>query len=98
MMSKSERHIPELHIKETEGPAVVVQDRHIRPVGQAVMLKWSRGALIWHRAAAVEVRQGENLERLPITNSTRRTIIAIVLSGLLLLAVAWGMLRSRNLS
>ena len=57
-------------------------DRQTTPVGRVVQVRLPFGSFTWHRPVAVEVRQGESIQRLPIQNATRRAIGAMVLTGL----------------
>jgi hypothetical protein len=73
---------PVLRITETQGNAVTTFNRQITPIGRVVEVYLPFGRFIWHRPAAVEVREQDTTYRLPIHYSTSRVTSAIVLAGL----------------
>jgi hypothetical protein len=62
--------------------------RQITPIGRAVQIRWPDGGFTWHRPVAIEVRQGDEVRRLPIPDVTSRTLIAIGLIGLAIVVLA----------
>lgn len=82
-------------LQETRGQPFRVYGREITPIGRLRQVRWPGGGLIWHRPAAIEVRQGEALTRLPIVNLTRR-LNAIFLANLLLTALLLTWMQQRR--
>jgi hypothetical protein len=72
----------------------------VTPIARSTHLAWQGGSLQWHRPAAVEVRNGAGVRRIPIYNATRWAIGAIALAGLVACIgagwIAQGMLRGRT--
>lgn len=79
---------PTLQISETRGESLLAFDRQTTPIGRAVQVRWSGISFIWHRPVAIEVRQGDSVQRLPIHDATSRAIIAVVLAGLAIVVLA----------
>ena len=73
---------PVLHISETRGNPVEAFNRQTTPIGRVIQVRLPFSSITWHRPLAVEVRQEETINRLPIYDSTSRVISAIVLTGL----------------
>jgi hypothetical protein len=73
---------PALQINETRGKSVTSFDRQTTPIGRVVQVRWLGASFTWHRPVAVEVRQGDTIQRLPIHNVTLRARGIIVLTGL----------------
>lgn len=80
---------PCVQITKTSAPPLTIQGHTITPVGQAVVVRWPRGALLWHRPVAVEVGQGTQVQYLPIYDTTWRYMVAWGLVGLVVVALAW---------
>ncbi len=74
--------MPHLRTAELRGEPITRLGHEVTPVGQSVRLEWRGGALEWRRPAAIEVRDGARLRRVPIYNATRRAIAVIALAGL----------------
>jgi hypothetical protein len=74
--------VPALHISETRGNPVEIFNKQTTPIGRAVQLRLPGGSFTWHRPVAVEVRQGDTVQRLPIHDTTYLALSAIFLTGL----------------
>jgi hypothetical protein len=68
----------------------------VTPIARSTHLAWRGGGLEWHRPAAVEVRDGAGVRRIPIYNATRRTIGLLALAGLVASISAGGIARATS--
>jgi hypothetical protein len=86
--------------QETRGQQISAYGREIIPIGRLWKIRWPGGGLLWHRPAAIEVRQGEQVARLPIADMSRRvSVILVAISTLTALGAVWRLqrrLRERN--
>ncbi len=73
---------PVLHISETRGHTIETAGKQTTPIGRVIQVQLPFASITWHRPLAVEVRQGETINRLPIYDATSRAISALVLTGL----------------
>lgn len=69
-------------MSETLGEPREAWGRQITPVGRVLQIRWPGGGYTRHRPLAVEIRQGDEVSRLPISDVTMRSIIVIALTGL----------------
>jgi hypothetical protein len=95
------RSTPDLQVREIRGDAMLLHGWHIRPVGRAVLLRWSRGTtpahvhggVVWYTPIGIEVERGDTRRRFAIRHVTRWAMVAIAAAGMVGGAVAWGWLR-----
>ena len=78
---------PVLHVSETRGNPIETVNRQTTPIGRSIQIRLPFVSVSWHRPLAVEVRQEDNIYRLPIYDTTLRVIIAIVFTGLVTVLV-----------
>ena len=61
------------------GEAVTVGAVTVTPQSQALTLRWGRyGGLVWNRPAAILVKRGEQVERIPIVDVTRAVQLGLL--------------------
>jgi hypothetical protein len=70
-----------LRSEERRGEPMTLHGRTIRPIARGVRLQWPGGAWEWHRPVAVEVREGDELRRVPIRDTSRLAVVAMVAIG-----------------
>lgn len=70
-----------MQVNTSRGEPITTRYGQIVPVTRVVKLRWPGGGLNWKRPAAIELQQGQSLQKLPIQNATSRTIFTIVLTG-----------------
>jgi hypothetical protein len=90
------QHKPCWSAQETRGQPLSAYGREITPIGRLRQVRWPGGGLAWHRPAAIEVRQGDEVLRLPIVPLTRR-INAIGIAAVTLATLAGFWLRQRRI-
>src|SRR5205085_10467537 len=80
-----------LQISETRGEPIMAFGRQITPVGRVFQVRWPGGRFIRHRPVAIEVLQGDVMQRVPIQNTTRRITTTLMLTGLAIFVIgtAW---------
>jgi hypothetical protein len=84
----SELHMQKLagrrgwHITEVRGEPITTWSRQITPIGRVFQLNWLNGAFVWQRPVAIEVRQRDTVQRLPIRDHTLRAITIIIFTGM----------------
>jgi hypothetical protein len=76
--------MPGLRIEETRGKQIAHRSREITPIARVAHVTWRGGGFDWQRPVAVEVRQGDAVQRVPIHNATRRAVAGIILGELAL--------------
>ncbi|HZO72513.1 MAG TPA: hypothetical protein VFB60_09955 [Ktedonobacteraceae bacterium] len=83
--------MPEWRTSETRNNPTTAFGRQITLIGRTLQVRWRGGGFAWHRPIAVEVQQGNDVQRLPIRDTTRIAMVGIALTGLLfwLLASLW---------
>jgi hypothetical protein len=94
-MQRSQRK-PILRINEMREKPVSVYGKEITPISRVFQISWSGGAFLWQRPVAIEVRQGDEVQRLSIQNATRRATTSIILAGLAIVVftASWMRLKS----
>jgi hypothetical protein len=70
------------HITEVRGEPITTWSKQITPIGRVFQFNWPNGAFVWQRPVAIEVRQGDTVQHLPIRDHTLRATILIILTGL----------------
>jgi hypothetical protein len=68
------------------GDSVAVGDVTLTPQSRALVVRWPNGGWVWNRPVAVLVQRGEEMERIPIVDATRRAQV-----GLMGLALLFGL-------
>ena len=86
---------PVLQISETRGNPVEAFSRQVTPIGRVVQLCLPFGSISWHRPVAVEVRQEETINHLPINDPTTRAIGILASTGLAIAIVSLSMRKVR---
>src|SRR5579863_310435 len=79
---KSAAREPILQVNTSRGEPITTRYGQVVPLIRVVKLHWPGGGLNWNRPAAIELRQGQSRQKLPIKNATSRAIFIIVLTGL----------------
>lgn len=84
--SRSKRWIgiPKWEAHQTRGNPIEAFGRQATPIGYVVQVMWPIGGFIWHRPVAIEVREGDKVDRLPIPDITSRILIAFGLIGMVI--------------
>lgn len=67
----------------------------VTPLAHAAALQLPFGGLVWNRPIALEVRYGEQVERIPIPDVTRLGQFAAAAAGAFLAILLWLLLRHR---
>lgn len=82
---------PGWRINMTRGEPFTAFGRQVVPIGLAFQASWPGGGFTWHRAVAVEIRDGDNIRLLPIHDVTLEAIISIFTMGsaIVILAASW---------
>ncbi len=82
---------PGWSIGKTRGEPFTAFGRQVVPIGYAIQARWHGGGFTWHRPLAVEIRDGDNIRRLPIHDVTLEAIISIFMMGsaIVILAASW---------
>jgi hypothetical protein len=75
---------------------VSVYGKEITPIGRVFQVRWPGGAFLWQRPVAIEVRQGDEVQRLSIQNATRRATTSIILAGLAIVVFTASMMRLKS--
>ncbi len=86
---------PLFRYSETALTPLEIGEYTIRPVAHAAALRWPFGGLVWNRPVAIEVQQGDQIERIPIPDVTRLAQIAAAAAGAMLAIVLWLLWRKR---
>ena len=73
--------MPGWPISETRGEPITAFGRQITPVGRVFQVRWPMGGFIRHRPVAIEVREGDVVHRVPISNTTRRITSVLTFTG-----------------
>jgi hypothetical protein len=74
--------------EERRAEPMTLHGRTIRPIARVVRARWPGGAWEWHRPVAVEVREGDELRRIPIRDTSRLAVVALVAAGCAFAVVA----------
>jgi hypothetical protein len=82
-----------MQISETRGEPITASGRQITPVGRVFQVRWPGGGFIRHRPVAIEVRQGDVMQRVPIHDATRRATSAIILAGFAVVVIGSSWMR-----
>ena len=85
--------MPGWPISETRGEPITVSGMQITPVGRVFQVRWPKGGFIRHRPVAIEVRQGDTLHRVPISDTTRRITTALMLTALAVFVIGSSWMR-----
>ncbi len=80
---------------ETAHAPLQIGEYTITPLARAAAFQFPFGGVVWNRPIALEVRQGEQVERLPIPDVTRVGQIAAAAAGVIVAVVIWLVLRQR---
>ena len=80
--------MPHMQTTDTRGEPVQRLGFAVTPIARSTRLAWRGGALEWRRPAAVEVRDGADVRRVPIRNATRWAIVTIAVAGLVTSTIA----------
>jgi hypothetical protein len=78
------------HIREVRRKPITAWGRQITPISRLFQLNLPRVAIVWHRPIAVEVRQGDAVQRLPVRGNmlticgANPLVTVIVLTGLVI--------------
>lgn len=67
----------------------------VTPLATAAALQLPFGGLVWNRPVALEVRYGEQVERIPIPDVTRLGQLAAAAAGAMFAILLWLLLRHR---
>lgn len=67
--------------EERRAEPMTLHGRTIRPIARVVRVRWPGGAWEWHRPVAVEVGEGDELRRVPIRDTSRLAVVAMVAVG-----------------
>ncbi len=67
----------------------------VTPVARAAAIHLPLGGFVWTRPVAIEVQQGDQTERIPISDVTRRGQIGAMIAGAGIALLLWLVLRSR---
>ena len=78
---------PWLQISETKAEPITAFGRQITPIGRVFEIRLPTGGFIRHRPVAIEVRQGDVIQRMPLHNATRRATATIMLTGLTVVVI-----------
>jgi hypothetical protein len=74
------------------GESIAVGDVTLMPQSRALFVRWPNGGWVWNRPVAVLVERGEETERIPIVDVTRKVQVGLlglgVLFGLVALVVS----------
>lgn len=88
---QQELRAPGWRIGKTSGEPFAAFGRQVVPIGYAIQASWPGGGFTWHRPVAVEIRDGDNIRRLPIHDVTLEAIVSIIMMGsaIVFLAASW---------
>lgn len=79
-----------LRLNEMRGTPIRRLDLEITPVSRIAHVTSPRGSFVWRSPAAVDVRQGDSVRRVPIPDVTRRAQVSVILVELALgILAAW---------
>lgn len=78
---------------QASAESVTVHDVTVTPQSRALMVRLSKGGLVWNRPTAVLVEQDGQAHRIPIVDITR--ILQVGLLGLAVLTIGASLLGSR---
>ena len=67
----------------------------VTPIAYAAAIHFPLGGFVWNRPVAVEVQQGDQIERLPIPDVTRLGQIGAIFAGAGMAFLLWLVWRSR---
>lgn len=76
--------MPVMRVEYVRGNPVRIATQEIIPIAKVRRLTWGSRRVEWHRPAAVEVRTGDHVRRVPIHNVTRQVIAGTILAGIVL--------------
>ena len=87
-----------LRSEEVRGDPLSLYGRQVTTLKRVTRVRWPGGVWEWHRPAAVEVREGATVRRIPIRNTTHAATFAAMAVGLLIGAsvLRAGKARGRN--
>jgi hypothetical protein len=80
---------PLFRYSETALTPIEIGEYTIRPVANAAALQWPFGGLVWNRPVAIEVQQGDQIERIPIPDGTRLAQIGAMIAGVGVALLLW---------
>jgi hypothetical protein len=69
---------------EVRGDVLSLYGRQVTTIKRVTRIRWPGGMWEWQRPAAVEVRDGATVRRIPIRDTTRAVTLAALLVGLLI--------------
>lgn len=92
----SQTRLPIFRISQQRGQMLSVANRQITPIANLISFRLGRLLISWSRPIAVEVRQEEHVERLPISNVTRQIITGMLLISFLTAAIVSWLNRRRK--
>lgn len=78
------------------GDKTTIGDMTVTPQSQAFTLRLPFWGFVWNRPVAVLVEEGGRVERVPIVDVTRNTILALLGLGVLFSAMVFVRNRLRN--
>ena len=80
-----------LEWKESAGTPTLAGDVTLTPLAKSLILRWTRGGVVWSGPSAVIVEREGTTEHIPIVNANRRILwsmragaVALVASGIIL--------------
>ncbi|HLY29835.1 MAG TPA: hypothetical protein VKQ36_02285 [Ktedonobacterales bacterium] len=85
-----------LHWQIISGQPLLTQALTLTPQSQAVVVRFRRGAWIWHRPTAILVERNGQVERLPIRDLTRRIQLGLFSLTVAMAAIAGVMWLARR--
>ncbi|HLZ60114.1 MAG TPA: hypothetical protein VKR06_24455 [Ktedonosporobacter sp.] len=91
-MAKGERRRFQglLHWQKISGQSIVVNDFTLTPQSWALIVRFPRGAFVWHRPSAVLVERNGQMQHLPIVDLTRAIQLGLLgLGGIIITIVAF---------
>lgn len=73
-----------IQLKTVQGTAVHTPHHTIIPESQALIIRFPFGGFVWQRPTAVLVQQGDQTQRLPITDVTRLATWSVLAASVFL--------------
>lgn len=80
---------------ETAHAPLYIGEYTVTLLAHAAALQLPFGGLVWNRPVALEVRYGEQVERIPIPDVTRLGQLAAAAAGAMFAILLWLLLRHR---